>query len=124
MSISVNPIHPVIAASGAAPDLLLQPGTVVDAEVLKLLSDSLVRIAISSLSIDVLSEVPLFVGQTLQLAVTQTEGGIRLAIVGQGAAAGPSLDGVTSAPTAPVGAVAPSLDGVTLAPAAPVVGAV
>jgi hypothetical protein len=119
MSISVNPIHPVIAAQSAAPDLVLQPGTVVDAEVLKLLSDNLVRIAISSLSIDVLSEIPLLVGQTLQLAVTQTEGGIRLAVVGQGAAAGPSLDGVTPAPAPLVGAVAPSLDDVTLAPAAP-----
>jgi hypothetical protein len=55
MSITVNPTVPVIAAQGAAPDLVLQPGTVVDAEVLKLLSDNLVRIAISSLSIDVLS---------------------------------------------------------------------
>jgi Flagellar hook-length control protein FliK len=106
MPISVNPILPVIAAQPVAPELVLQPGTVVDAEVLKLLSDNLVRIAISSLSIDVLSEVPLFVGQTLQLAVTQTEGGIRLAIVGQGAAAGPSLDSITLAPEAPVGAVA------------------
>jgi hypothetical protein len=35
MSISINPIFPVIAAQGAAPDLVLQPGTVIDAEVLK-----------------------------------------------------------------------------------------
>ncbi len=49
MSISINPIFPVIAAQGAAPDLVLKPGTVIDAEVLKLLSDDLVRIAISGL---------------------------------------------------------------------------
>jgi len=42
---------PVIKA--AAPDLVLKPGTVIDAEVIKLLSDDLVRIAISGLSIEV-----------------------------------------------------------------------
>jgi hypothetical protein len=83
MSISINPIIPVIAAQGIAPDLVLQPGSVVEAEVLKLLSDNLVRIAIASLSIDVLSEVPLAVGQTLQLAVSQTESGLKLAVVGR-----------------------------------------
>jgi Flagellar hook-length control protein FliK len=90
MPISVNPTVPVIAAQAIAPDLVLEPGTVVDAQVLKLLSDNLVRIAIAGLSIDVLSEVPLAAGQTLQLAVSQTESGIRLALVGQGpgAAAG------------------------------------
>ena len=53
----VNPILPVIAAQPVAPELVLQPGTVVDAQVLKVLSDDLVRIAIAGLSIDVLSEV-------------------------------------------------------------------
>jgi hypothetical protein len=110
MSISLNPIFPVIAAQGVAPDLVLQPGTVIDAQVLKLLSDNLVRIAISSLSIDVLSEIPLQAGQTLQLAVSQAEGGIRLAVVGQGASASPSSDTVTLAPAALAEAAAnPSL---------------
>ncbi len=83
MSISINPIFPVIAAQGAAPDLVLKPGTVIDAEVLRLLSDDLVRIAISGLSIEVFSEIPLQVGQAVQLAVSQTPDGIRLAVVGQ-----------------------------------------
>jgi hypothetical protein len=104
MSISVNPILPVIAAQGAAPDLLLQPGSVVDAQVLKILSDNLVRIAIASLSIDVLSEIPLAAGQALQLAVSQTQDGIRLAVVGQGAASAASADAVMLAPNAPVDA--------------------
>jgi hypothetical protein len=98
MSISVTPIRPAIAVESAAPDLLLQPGSVVDAQVLKILSDNLVRITISNVSIDVLSEVPLAVGQTLQLAVSQTEGGIRLAVVGQGAASVTTAD--TAAPAA------------------------
>ena len=103
MPISVNPILPVLAAQGAAaPELVLQPGTVVDAKVLQLLADNLVRIAIANISIDVLSQVPLQAGQSLQLAVSQTEGGIRLAMVGQGAgtAAGNVTDTVSLAPGA------------------------
>ena len=93
MPISITPTIPVIAAQGAAPDLVLQPGTVVDAQVLKILAADLVRIAINSLSIDVVSEIPLQVGQTLQLAVSQTAGGLRLAVVGQGGAPSPSVAG-------------------------------
>ena len=99
MAISINPVLPVLAAQEAgsvAPDLVLQPGSVVNAQVLKVLSADLVRIAISSLSIDVLSEIPLQEGQTLQLAVSQTPDGVRLAVVGQGAdAAASSGDAVT-----------------------------
>ncbi len=94
MSISVPPILPVIAAQSAAPDLLLQPGSVVDAQVLQILSDNLVRIAIANVSLDVLSEIPLVVGQALQLAVSQTETGIRLAVVGQGTPSGTPADAI------------------------------
>src|SRR3979411_2811122 len=96
MSISVNPILPVVATQGAvvatqgaAPELVLQPGTVVDARVLKLLSDDLVRIAIANLSIDVLSEIPLSAGQTLQLAVSEMDEGMRRPGGGRGAERGP-----------------------------------
>src|SRR3954467_7979050 len=87
MPISINPIFPVIAAQGVAGDVVLQPGTVIDAQVLKILANDLVRIAVANLSIEVLSEVPLRVGQTLQLAVSQTAEGIKLAVVGQGGVA-------------------------------------
>src|SRR4051812_9361839 len=83
MPISINPIFPVIAAQGAGPDIVLQPGTIVDAQVLKILANDLVRIAIANLSIEVLSEIPLQVGQSLQLAVSQTPQGIKLAVVGE-----------------------------------------
>src|SRR6266700_783871 len=106
MSISVNPILPVVATQGVVAELVLQPGTVVDAQVLKLLSDNLVRIAIANLSIDVLSEIPLSAGQTMQLAVSEMDGGIRLAVVGQGAAAGTPSDIVTLAPDALINAAA------------------
>ncbi len=110
MSISVNPTIPVIAAQGAAPDLVLQQGTVIDAQVLKILSDSLVRIAISGLSIDVFSEIPLRAGQALQLAVSQTQDGIRLAVVGPGSgpAAGTAPDTTALAPNTPIDAAAKS----------------
>jgi hypothetical protein len=88
MPISINPIFPVIAAQGAAPDVVLQPGSVIEAQVLKILANDLVRIAIANLSIEVFSEIALQVGQTLQLAVSQTPEGIKLAVVGQGRAAG------------------------------------
>jgi hypothetical protein len=102
MSISVNPVLPVIVAQGASPDLVLQPGTAIDALVLKVLSDNLVRIAISGVSLDVLSEIPLQAGQALQLAVSQTQDGIKLTVAGpaSGAAAGASSDTVTLAPNA------------------------
>ena len=87
MAISINPVLPVLSAQdvgGVAPELVLQPGSVVNAQVLKVLSADLVRIAIAGLSIDVASEIPLQQGQNLQLAVMQTKDGIRLAMVGQG----------------------------------------
>ena len=122
MPISVNPIFPVISAQGAAPDLVLQPGTVIDAQVLKILTNDLVRIAIANLSIEVLSEIPLQAGQTLQLAVSQTPNGIKLAVVGQGSAtpASPASPVVARPGAAPANVIS---DSVTLAPDAPVTDA-
>src|SRR4051812_50039837 len=105
MAISINPVLPVLAAQevgGIAPELVLQAGSVVNAQVLKVLSADLVRIAIASLSIDVASEIPLQQGQNLQLAVMQTKDGIRLAMVGQGGdAGGSSAAAVALSPPAP-----------------------
>jgi hypothetical protein len=109
MPISVNPTVPVIIAQGAASGVVLQPGTVITAQVLKILADNLVQIAIANLSIDVLSEIPLQAGQSLQLAVSQTQAGIRLAVVGQGASATTATvnpDTVTLAPGATLASVA------------------
>jgi hypothetical protein len=117
MALTVNPSLPVAAVSavskgGTATDLVLQPGTVVTAQVQNLLADNLVRIAIANLSLDVLTEVPLQAGQTLQLAVSQTADNIRLAVVGQGAAT--TADTVSLSPNAPVaGPAAPSNDPLT-----------
>src|SRR6201999_2553032 len=90
MALTVNPSLPVIAAQAAGDvtsGVVLQPGTVVNAQVLKV-AENLVQIAIAGLAIDVMSEVALTPGQTLQLAVSQTpDGTARLAVAGQGEAA-------------------------------------
>ncbi len=111
----ISSILPVSAASpvadAATPDLVLQAGSVVDARVVSVLADNLVRIAIANLSMDVMSEVSLTPGQNLQLAVSQNDGTIRLAVVnGAGEA---SADQVTLTPTA-----ASLVDSPSLAPSA------
>lgn len=102
MPTPITSIVPVTAASPAAdaatPGLVLQAGTVVDAKVLSVMADNLVRIAIANLSLDVMSEVALAPGQALQLAVSQNEAGVRLAIVN--GAGGAATDTVTLTPGA------------------------
>jgi Flagellar hook-length control protein FliK len=108
MAISpVNPTVPVIAApsvGGATDGVVLQPGTVIPAQVQSVLADNLVRIAIANLSLDVLTEVALTPGQNLQLAVSQAQDGVvRLQIVGQGGAtAAGSNDATNLAPSTQV----------------------
>ncbi|MBR1132617.1 flagellar hook-length control protein FliK [Bradyrhizobium iriomotense] len=101
MPTPISSIVPVSAASPVAdattPDLVLQAGSVVDARVVSVLADNLVRIAIANLSMDVMSEVALTPGQNLQLAVSQNDGTIRLAVMGAGEAA---ADQVTLTPRA------------------------
>jgi hypothetical protein len=91
MSIAINSTIPLVAAQGITADVVLQPGTVVNAQVLQLLGDDQVRIAIGGQSLDVTSQVPLQAGQTLQLSVSQTaDGNINLAVVNQPAGAAAS----------------------------------
>ena len=111
MATPISSIIPVNAASlvadAATPDLVLQAGSVVDAKVVSVIADNLVRIAIANLSMDVMSEVSLTPGQHLQLAVSRNDGTIRLAVInGAGEA---SADQVTLAPTAASLVDSPSL---------------
>ena len=110
MSIVINPNIRSAAAQGVTAPIVLQPGSVISAKVQQVLSNDTVRIAIGGQSIDVLSQVPLQAGQTLQLAVSQsTDGTIRLAVVDPqgGAAASQGAGDPAAAATA---------DSVTLAP--------
>ncbi|HLZ00838.1 MAG TPA: flagellar hook-length control protein FliK [Bradyrhizobium sp.] len=117
----VNPTVPVIAApnvGGASDGVVLQPGTVVPAQVESVLADNLVRIAIANLSIDVLTEVALTPGQNLQLAVSQPQDGVvRLQIVGQGTAAAGASTGTTTNDAASVAPNAPVSPAATIAAA-------
>ncbi|MCK1623258.1 flagellar hook-length control protein FliK [Bradyrhizobium sp. 160] len=103
MPTPISSIVPVSAASpvadAATPHLVLQAGSVVDAKVVSVLADNLVRIAIANLSMDVMSEVALSPGQNLQLAVSQNDGTIRLAVV-VGGADGAASDQITLTPAA------------------------
>ncbi|MBR1124098.1 flagellar hook-length control protein FliK [Bradyrhizobium lablabi] len=116
MAITINPVLPILPAQEAgavAPELLLQPGKVIDARVLKVLQADLVRIAIGALSLDVRTEIPLEEGQALKLAVSQTESGIRLTNVGQGADTGDAVSlspgALSDAPLAPSSSAPPKL---------------
>src|SRR6516225_9176733 len=108
MPIVITPNPPPAAAPGAsAVDIVLQAGSVINARVLQILGPDQVRIAIGGQSIDVLSQVPLQAGQTLQLQVSQTASGIGLAIVNQqGTAGAASASIVTLAPELAAGLAA------------------
>jgi hypothetical protein len=111
MLIVINPNIRSVAAQGVTAPIVLQPGSVISAKVQQVLGNDTVRIAIGGQSIDVLSQVPLQAGQTLQLTVSQSpDGTIRLALVDpQGGAAASQGAGD------PAGAAA-TADSVTLAP--------
>ncbi|WP_164718672.1 flagellar hook-length control protein FliK [Bradyrhizobium sp. LVM 105] len=94
--VRVSAASPV--ADATTPDLVLQAGSVVDARVVSVMADNLVRIAIANLSMDVMSEVALTPGQNLQLAVSQSDGTIRLAVMSGAGEATP--DQVTLTPRA------------------------
>jgi hypothetical protein len=93
MSIVLNPATPSVAAQGvtaqgAVAGIVLQPGTVISAQVLQILGNDQVQIAIGGQPLDVTSQVPLQAGQTLQLSVSQGDNGtINLAVVNQPATA-------------------------------------
>ncbi len=92
-SIVVSPLVPLLAVQGATADVVLQPGTVINAQVLQLLGNDQVQISIGGQKLDVVSQVPLQAGQSLQLAVSQAaDGNINLAVVNQpaGVSAGQS----------------------------------
>src|SRR5579859_3684335 len=120
MSIVITPNVPPLAPQGAATaDIILQSGSVISARVVQLLGNDQVRIAIGGQSVDVTSLVPLQAGQTLQLQVSQTASGIRLAVVNRQAAAASQgfsgasavLNSLTVAPDLATGIAPPATSG-------------
>ena len=98
-TIVINPSVALVAVQGVTADVILQPGTVISAQVQQILGDGQVQIAIGGQSIIVVSQVPLQAGQTLQLAVSQApDGSIELALVNPGpGAAAQTIAGLASA---------------------------
>ena len=66
-----------IPNSFGAPPSALQPGEIVDALVLALLDNGLVRLQVPDGTIDVRTAVPLTVGAKVRLAVSGTSAGLR-----------------------------------------------
>jgi hypothetical protein len=108
---SILPVSSAGAVADADARLVLQEGNIVAARVVSVLADNLVRIAIANLSLDVMSDVALSPGQNLQLAVSQSDGTIRLAVVD--GAGGRATDQVALTPAA-----AAQVDSPPLAPTA------
>jgi len=111
MPIVINPgISQAAAPAATTAAVVLQPGSVITAKVLQVLGNDTVQIAIAGQPIEVLSQIPLQAGQTLQLAVSQgSDGSIRLAVVTPQDGA-PASQGASDASAA--------FDSVTLAPGA------
>jgi flagellar hook-length control protein FliK len=112
MAITITPnIQPTSApaAPASAAGLVLQAGQVITAQVVQVLGNDQVQIAIGNQTIDAATQVPLQAGQTLQLQVSQTAGGIGLAIVNSpsGAPPGQGASGPAGASNAVV--LAPTL---------------
>jgi len=111
MAITITPnIQPALAPSTAAPvtGIVLQPGQVITAQVLQVLGNDQVQIAIGGQTIEATTQVPLQVGQSLQLQVSQTPGGVGLAIVNQPSTAAGQAS-ATGAATSDTVTLAPSL---------------
>ena len=72
-------IQSAAASAPSAPvasGILLQAGQVITAEVLQVLGNGQVQLAIGNQTIEAATQVPLQAGQTLQLQVSQTSSGI------------------------------------------------
>jgi hypothetical protein len=88
---------------------VLQAGQVITAQVVQVLGNGQVQIVVGNQTIEAATQVPLQVGQTLQLQVSQTSGGIGLAIVNQPGSATGQVSTGGSATSNPVITLSPSL---------------
>jgi hypothetical protein len=104
-----------IPNSFGAPPSALQPGEIVDALVLVLLDNGLVRLQVPDGTIDVRTAVPLAVGAKVRLAVSGTSAGLQLVVLTDGS----SRAGTPATVVARQGADPPARAGGEPQPAAP-----
>ena len=102
---ATSPSAPSAPASG----IVLQAGQVITAQVVQVLGNDQVQIAIGNQTIEAATQVPLQAGQTLQLQVSQTPNGIGLAIVNQPGTSGGQPATGTAATSDPIITLSPSL---------------
>ena len=102
-------LQPTAAAGAPSSALVLQAGQVITAEVIQVLGSDQVQIAIGNQTIEATTQVPLQVGQTLQLQVSQTSNGIGLAIVNQPGTSSSQGGGGVNTASDPVITLSPSL---------------
>jgi hypothetical protein len=110
MAITINPnIQTTTATAPVTPagGIVLQAGQVISAQVVQILGNDQVQIAIGNQTIEATTQVPLQVGQTLQLQVSQSSNGIGLAIVNQASTG--QTGGSTAATSNPVVTLSPAL---------------
>ncbi len=114
MAITITPnIQATSPAASSTPaiGIVLQAGQVITAQVVQILGNNEVQIAIGNQTIEAATQVPLQVGQTLQLQVSQTAGGnIGLAVVNQPGAPTTGQAGAGGSSTSnPIITLSPSL---------------
>ena len=112
MAITITPnVQPSTAPAPSAPatGIALQAGQVITAQVVQVLGNDQVQIAIGNQTIEAATQVPLQVGQSLQLQVSQTSSGIALAIVNQPSTSAGQAAGGAAATPGPVITLSPSL---------------
>jgi hypothetical protein len=120
MAVTIAPVQQLASSAPVTTQLALQPGTVISAQVLQVLENGLAQIAIDSIAIAALSEVPLLVGDTLQLAVSLAADGIvKLSIVpqpaGNAASESPPAGATASGAVAPATGSASAVDATAVA---------
>jgi hypothetical protein len=89
--VSVSQISLPTQFSSSAP--ALQAGQIVDALVLALLENDMVRLALPGLVLDARSPIPLLPGQTVRVAVQNSASGLQVVIIGDGTHGAAAGDG-------------------------------
>ncbi len=112
MATTITPVIPPVSAPSTpaiAAGIVLQAGQVITAQVVQILGNDQVQIAIGNQTIDAATQVPLQVGQTLQLQVSRTASGIGLAIVNSPSSSSSTEAGSVTANTSNAVELSPAL---------------
>ncbi|CCE07110.1 conserved hypothetical protein [Bradyrhizobium sp. STM 3843] len=79
------PVNGIRSVGTSTAGTALQAGAVLSGKVQEILADNLIQVAVGNLLMELASSTPLLPGQTVQVGVTQTDQGLRVALVEPGA---------------------------------------